>query len=1043
MRMMACSIAVTQSCIAPFLIMGSHVARLEHLQQHPTSTAHSQLQQPHPALLAFTSSLQALIAHIRASMHYLESQFCLESQPLQSDAVLAMAFAIQPLAATAEAVARVCKVAVSWDSTSATIVPLDGNPQHLHLPHPSLLLSRLFEAVTFAQTSTCSHPYPIVERVLVSLFEAVAKPFAAHLAVLVALPLGGTAHQSGEHDTVRFLNAFQSTHTTKSGGFFLDFYSARMRIQESDCMPAFIPAKLVDSVRHSGFCLDLLRGLSPNHLVFRDGLVGGGFGIAVVVCWSDAKLMEKAVAHYLDEYMQHVYLREDEIRQTVERVVHVRNEQLKLLDLERKTTLSAPKKALTPSPSILAKKRSWRLQVTQFLSNLAAQREVAALAQAQEQALALSRARNRLAAETALRDAERVSMLREFERKMDALEVKAVQVEFDRARLARKGLLRELYEKERGLEDEFLRRESAGLVAPINAKEEKEVGIGGVIAEVRQQDKQQDSEVRQKQQQDSGEFQGQKQDTEELGGGKQDLEEYSEAVGGEISVSIDASMESGVNLEDESSFVSALDISQTGGGDMVEDAAVEPDILEDELPSEDISSLLDSFEVPNSDSDSDEPNGDVLDGLNDAFESISEREKLDAVVESSRPVASLISESKKLLVKEISNKCACHGVVDYLCPSTAFPVANSAFEVMPLEIVLDRTLYRCIYARCDLISRETLLVLVRNLKLPALMESLGSAFFLKDTLFTEYIIALQTQTSSNNRHSFLQSALPRGPVCDLLDGPNPSLRLVWTSRARNVQRVSLRYTPKQGALEYVFPATLLAKYERVFDLLMEARQCLFLLHQSVPLAFSRDRRLQQRSRSSTTTGSVTVDAGMDSLILRFRMEAFEFVSNLLRYFHELGLAPWMRFMQLVARIGRDEVGHGRGGGRISDLKALERAHASALTRVEWFLLLSKVHEPVLRLLRDVFGAIESICGVIRAGTGGAAVPMDAGVLRERYRSLREKIEIFVKVVDKMKGLDISAPFDVDADGNGEWGEGGYSCLESLLLFVNYNHYYAR
>ncbi|KAI8620588.1 hypothetical protein BC830DRAFT_497465 [Chytriomyces sp. MP71] len=313
---------------------------------------------------------------------------------------------------------------------------------------------------------------------------------------------------------------------------------------------------------------------------------------------------------------------------------------------------------------------------------------------------------------------------------------------------------------------------------------------------------------------------------------------------------------------------------------------------------------------------------------------------------------------------------------------------------------------------------QTLLVLVRDLKLPDEIRMLGTGFFLRDADFAYYASQLSRQIMQQRVGLQLgeqhRVKLPETGFCEQLIRPGCRFQL---TRLDHSDRVTLKYSPKPG-FESILTVSAMQRYERLFGLLLEANMCLYELQR-----MHAGWRHQQK-------GERTV------VFLRFRMEAMEFVSSVLRYFHEVGLAPWHLF--LVSLDACEGVGVSAGGeerwscprGRdrfpVRDLKTLKEAHDSMLDQICWFLLLGPEQGSVLEVLRDIFSCIRFVCGLV-----GRAYTLPQ--LVEAVARLKGQIDVFVKVLTRMKHLDAPA-------GLGD-ATIGYGALESLLLFVNFNRYY--
>ncbi|KAJ3138782.1 hypothetical protein HK100_012320 [Physocladia obscura] len=362
--------------------------------------------------------------------------------------------------------------------------------------------------------------------------------------------------------------------------------------------------------------------------------------------------------------------------------------------------------------------------------------------------------------------------------------------------------------------------------------------------------------------------------------------------------------------------------------------------------------------------------------------------------------------SEKVNSSTDKSLCSCHGIVEYLCPIPSLKLAQltqntELLEGSSLDILLEMTLYKAVNIRCDLISRETLLVFIRDLKLQNELVMVGKGFFLQDFDFTDYVIAHISKTGSFVKEpSILNDVYTRFKLADAvkLIIPNCSITLI--------------YSPPPF-LNYILDSDALKKFELFFAVFLRTRYCLAALNNFDLSALHRSIKIS---------------------CLRFRMYSLEFVSSIYRYFQEIALEPWQKFIEYLSVFEKSALyGYDTKGGRtnelkynsqlkITDLKSLKYFQGKALDEICWRMLLSKEHKPIFTILMEIFDEICAICETMKI----------SGVFDSANLQIQKRIEVFVKVIVKMKHLETAENGIHESD-----------CFYSLLTLINFSKFYSK
>ncbi|KAG8166620.1 hypothetical protein KVR01_002309 [Diaporthe batatas] len=229
----------------------------------------------------------------------------------------------------------------------------------------------------------------------------------------------------------------------------------------------------------------------------------------------------------------------------------------------------------------------------------------------------------------------------------------------------------------------------------------------------------------------------------------------------------------------------------------------------------------------------------------------------------------------------------------------------------------------------------------------------------------------------------------------------------------------MSYKPPQ-ALAPVITTVSLLKYDRIFKLMLRVLRMLFVVDQ-----LFRDIVLQASHW-----------ANLQDVCVRFRVEAHHFVTNIARYFFDIGIdQPWRRFQAWLDKIenGLQDCGLDKSAA-IASPKRLGEEHEQTLDHIAQALLLRKKQQPVLKLLEEIFAQILQFARQVRSH---APNDQDSEEIKRMYSAFREKVEIFITVC---RGMGEKAGSRNDRDVAGRSQE---SALAMLVLMLDMSNYYTK
>ncbi|KAI8620587.1 hypothetical protein BC830DRAFT_497425 [Chytriomyces sp. MP71] len=739
LRMPALSLETTKQLVTPFLILGTHVARLDRIANIPSQAGNNAIFLD-PTTLLFCHSLRvdflALVhSSILAISDYARSNHL---------GIIKARDAIRTLAHLAHLLARICGVSVYWDKFRHRILdecthPHDGSHPswrvycitstsvspssttfRVAFPPPGILVCRLYDQVTRldarATTATGSSADTVVRSVLVRFLRACAGPFVRVLGSLVGVLVTEEDEEQEEVES-RFATQdinrtwvpdalFEGGHLQNGAGVrrslspalaVVNVRSALAMLDDPFALPSFLPTRLLDAVRHSGLCLELLQRHQHAHpLLAPVSFQGGkaGLRLSVPVHPAEVAMFQATLRHHADAYLRESATRERRVRANAADAVERLEVLAAQIDSERKLLASRlPRRRTAAREGAKARRAAdWRDQVRAFLDDVAAYRTEQDARTAEAEAVA--RAREAMEEETARAVVARAMGKAEevFATRVRALEARELRVEFAMRRGERVQALRGLIE---GEEEWFEGR--------ARARKPVEDAVTGV------------------------------EDTEK---GQMELEVELPSRKDDVALQMVKEDED----EGEESFVSALDL-QEGSGTYADGAApneVTIEIAVDGFSSQDgeeefgvPGEVLADLVVSDSYQKAQVPEREMLEGtiptvprrvylaVGDEGEQIAQLDPpsvaTKAVMVTTDPIApKRVENLSRILTSE--RTCPCHGVAKRFCPS---PVAHlprdevklgekggqlGLLSCTPLDVILETTLYQAIYYRCDLIS---------------------------------------------------------------------------------------------------------------------------------------------------------------------------------------------------------------------------------------------------------------------------------------------------------------------------------------------------
>ncbi|KAL2754587.1 hypothetical protein ACRALDRAFT_1050015 [Sodiomyces alcalophilus JCM 7366] len=186
------------------------------------------------------------------------------------------------------------------------------------------------------------------------------------------------------------------------------------------------------------------------------------------------------------------------------------------------------------------------------------------------------------------------------------------------------------------------------------------------------------------------------------------------------------------------------------------------------------------------------------------------------------------------------------------------------------------------------------------------------------------------------------------------------------------------------ALGSIITPMILMQYDRVFWLLLRVLRMVYTVNR-----LFRD-----------VTGKESRWEDPDGASVRFCFEARHFVSSLSSYFLDVGIEmPWQDFECKLDTVEDELLGRRDGvePNSVPSPDRLRELHASVLERIMSALLLRKRHQPVLKLLDDIFRVILRFAKLSRLHAEGLDVGGDQGRPAELYKSFRRSVEVFLTV----------------------------------------------
>ncbi|POS78627.1 hypothetical protein DHEL01_v202976 [Diaporthe helianthi] len=229
----------------------------------------------------------------------------------------------------------------------------------------------------------------------------------------------------------------------------------------------------------------------------------------------------------------------------------------------------------------------------------------------------------------------------------------------------------------------------------------------------------------------------------------------------------------------------------------------------------------------------------------------------------------------------------------------------------------------------------------------------------------------------------------------------------------------MSYKPPQALAPVITKASLI-KYDRVFKLMLRVLRMLFVVDQ-----LFRDIVLQASHW-----------ANLLDVCVRFRVEAHHFVTNIGRYFFDMGIdQPWRRFQAWLDKIekGLQDSGLDQSAAIVSP-KRLGEEHEQTLDNIAQALLLRKKQQPVLKLLEEIFTQILRFAKQVRSH---APSDHDSEEIKNMYKAFREKVEIFITVC---RGMGEKAGSRNYGEADGRSPE---SALAMLVLMLDMSNYYTK
>lgn len=237
----------------------------------------------------------------------------------------------------------------------------------------------------------------------------------------------------------------------------------------------------------------------------------------------------------------------------------------------------------------------------------------------------------------------------------------------------------------------------------------------------------------------------------------------------------------------------------------------------------------------------------------------------------------------------------------------------------------------------------------------------------------------------------------------------------------------LQYQAPLPIAAVITPSSLI-KYDAIFKLILRAKRMVFVVEQLAADI------LTQRPLSHP----------QERLYLRFRQQAYHFVSSICTYFFESMATHRQRLDNRLAAteavLDHDHLS----GDSIAKVRTF---HDSVLDGIMFSLLLRKRQSEVLQLLEDIFGIILQFAGSIRIleARNGKTEKTDRPNSTELFQSFQKKAKIFVAVCrglsERKTPKDMTETKDFQTPGSA--GEPENGSINQLLLRFEMNGFYAK
>ncbi|ROT38685.1 Spc97/Spc98 family protein [Sodiomyces alkalinus F11] len=243
----------------------------------------------------------------------------------------------------------------------------------------------------------------------------------------------------------------------------------------------------------------------------------------------------------------------------------------------------------------------------------------------------------------------------------------------------------------------------------------------------------------------------------------------------------------------------------------------------------------------------------------------------------------------------------------------------------------------------------------------------------------------------------------------------------------------LAYKPP-SALASIITPMVLAQYDRVFWLLLRVLRMLYTVNQLFRDVTARESRWRDPDNAS----------------VRFCLEARHFVSSLSSYFLDVGIEmPWRDFERKLDTVEGELLDCREGAVPNSDLSPdrLRELHVSVLERIMSALILRKRHQPVLKLLDDIFRVILCFAKLSRLHAEGLNVGRDQEKPAELYKVFRRNVEVFLTVCRGMAEKTSNRGHRSEGSKTKAWDERGLGVQEDspiaqLLVKLDMLDYYS-